>query len=83
MVVSIFLLTMGALLSLGVSARYFSKAGSPPKAMAAKVSITKLIHKIWVMVKGLSMPTKGAIKLIATAEKLMVSWNAMNLQIEL
>ena len=34
------------------------------------------------MVSGLSMPINGAMKFIATAEKLIVSWKTMNLQME-
>ena len=57
------------------------KKAKEMKANAAKVSITRLIHKICVIVSGLSIPKKGAIKLVNTAAKLIVNWKTINLQI--
>ena len=41
--------------------------------MAARVSITRLIQSICVIVRGFSIPKKGARKLVPTAAKLMVN----------
>jgi len=58
------------------------RAGSPPKAKAARVSITKLTHNNWMSVKGKSNPIKGPRKAIVVAATLIVDWNTMNLRMD-
>ena len=49
----------------------------------AKQACSSSFHfqRMFGMLSGLSMPINGAMKFIATAEKLIVSWKTINLQI--
>ena len=58
---------------------YRSRIGSPPNAMAAKVSMIRLIHKIWTMENGSVHPRIGAIMFINRVLILTVSWKIKNL----
>ena len=78
-----FLLIICSVLRLGFSCMNLERAGSPPNARAASVSITRFTHRIWITDSGLSIPMSGQMKLMRTAETLLVSWNTMNFLMEL
>ena len=63
----------------GFSSITLSSAGSPPKAIAAKVSIIILIQSSWIIVSGNSIPNIGPRKTVVTAAKFTVSWKTMNI----
>ena len=69
---------MLSFLFTGGSCIYLSSIGSPPNAIAAKVSMIRLIHKIWTMEKGSVQPSTGAIMFISKVAIFIVSWKIRN-----
>ena len=51
--------------------------GMEASAMAAKVSIMRFTHNIWVTVSGSSVPRKAPSNTLANATTLIVSWKTM------
>ena len=64
-------------LSRGCSFITVSVGGREASAIAAKVSIIRLTHNIWVTVKGTSVPIKAPTRTIRQAATLTVIWNRM------
>ena len=68
---------------------YRERIGSPPNAIAANVSIIRLIHKIWTIENGsdapwiLNNPRIGARIFISNVLILTVSWKIRNLPTDL
>ncbi len=71
---SIGLLSMKALRSRGFSFITLSEGGSEASAIAAKVSIIRLIHSICVTVSGDSVPIKAPQRTSKQAVTLTVNW---------
>ena len=67
------LFMINSFLSLGLSKRTFSSAGSDARAMAASESITRFIQRNCVTVNGMVMPTSGLNTAIRHAEMLIES----------
>ena len=65
---------INALGSRGCSDITASLAGSVANAKAAKVSIIKLTHSIWITVNGKSTPINGPTQAIPIATTFTVSW---------
>ena len=65
--------TINSFLSRGLSSRTASSAGSEANAMAASASITRLIHRNWVTVNGISTPISGPRTATRHAETLIDS----------
>ena len=78
--VIIFLVMMLSFLGIGRSFIYSSSAGSLPNAIAARVSMARLIMSSWVTVKIVFSPSRGPIKQVRTAATLTVSWKIRNLR---
>ena len=62
---------------------YLSRIGSPPNAIAASVSMIRLIHRIWTMENGSVHPSIGAIMFINNVLIFTVSWKIRNLPTDL
>ncbi len=62
----------------GRSAITPGSGGSEAMAMAARVSMMMLTHRICTTVRGISVPKTAPAKQITMAAKLMVSWNSTN-----
>ena len=62
----------------GLSFIYLSKIGSPPNAIAARVSIIRLIQRIWTIENGSTIPRTGARIFISNVLILTVSWKIKN-----
>lgn len=76
-------LIIASLRLIGLSFMYDLRAGSPPKARAARVSITKLTHNSWMRVNGKSNPTKGPKNTSNVEAALMVDWKTINFLMDL
>ena len=77
---SISLLTMLAERGMGFSFIYSLSAGSLPNAMAARVSMARLMSRSWMTVRMTFSPRSGPIKQVSTAATLTVSWKMRNLR---
>ena len=62
----------------GLSYITLFEGGNEASAIAAKVSIMRLTHNIWVTVSGDSVPIKAPASTIRHATTLTVSWKRMN-----
>mmetsp|Transcript_11381 Transcript_11381/g.22901 ORF Transcript_11381/g.22901 Transcript_11381/m.22901 type:complete len:201 (-) Transcript_11381:912-1514(-) len=67
----------------GGSMRKTGSAGSPPKARAARVSITRFTQSSCMSVSGKSKPINGPTNTMKVLARLMVLWNMTNLRIVL
>ena len=76
--VNISLLIMLADLGMGLSFMYSFRAGSLPKAIAASVSIARLIRSNWITVITTFSPSNGPMKHVRTAATLTVNWKIRN-----
>ena len=74
---------MCSVLFLGFSFMNLERAGSPPNASAASVSITRFTHRIWITFSGEARLSSGQMNDIRTAATFMVSWKMMNFLMEL
>lgn len=68
-----------ALLLKGFPCKTVASGGSVERAIAAKVSMIKLIHKSWTAESGDSPKIIPPMKTVAKAEMLTVTWNWRNL----
>ena len=59
----------------GLSSITLFEGGNEARAMAAKVSMIRLIHNICVTVSGDSVPIKAPMRTSKQAVTLTVSWN--------
>ena len=75
--------TMEASRGTGFSFMYSFSVGSEPKAMAARVSMARLISSSCTTVRISFSPKKGARKQVSTAATLTVSWKIRNLRMDL
>ena len=67
-----------SVLFAGWSFIYLSRIGSPPNAMAANVSMIRLIQRIWTMENGSVHPRIGAMIFINRVLIFTVSWKMRN-----
>jgi len=63
----------------GGDLRIFSSGGSVDRAIAAKVSMIKLIQRSWTAFKGDSAKKTNPTTMTRSAETLTVIWNYKNL----
>ena len=75
------LVMMKASRERGLSFNTLWSGGKEAKAIAAKVSIMRLIHNICVTVSGYEVPITAPNNTIMHAATLMVIWNRINLWI--
>jgi len=68
---------------IGASCIVVFKAGSPPKAMAARVSMTKFTQRSWIKVNGKSNPKNGPTNTIRREAQFTVDWKTINFLIDL
>jgi hypothetical protein len=69
----------GRLLAARRSCMMPGRAGSTPRVMAGGPSMMMLTQRIWIAVKGVAKPRKGAPSTVRMAPMLVESWKRTNL----
>ena len=70
---------MAAVLLRGGSSMMPARPGSTPRVMAGGPSMMMFTHRIWIAVKGVANPRKGAASTVRMAPMLVDSWKRTNL----